>query len=182
MYAMNNFVWGIDLVEEQFLGSCGIPSRPYMAKKPVKCIAEFSVNAQKTGTLLNVDWVDVSPLSQSLIGQGPLSESHVTQACCRGCTWHPFGDASLSILEAVAHVSWDTVCCRHGLCVLWHHPRRTNSEFPAHSVLFHTGLRAVPAQCRSFKVSQRLCTAEHSRRREHTSHAWRMACPHGSLR
>ena len=62
VYAMNNFVWGIDLVEEQFLGSCGIPSRPYMAKKPVKCIAEFSVNAQKTGTLKNVDWVDVSPL------------------------------------------------------------------------------------------------------------------------
>ena len=61
VYAMNNFVWGIDLVEEQFLGSCGIPSRPYMAKKPVKCIAEFSVNAQRTGTLLNVDWVDVSP-------------------------------------------------------------------------------------------------------------------------
>ena len=57
---MNNFVWGIDLVEEQFLGSCGIPSRPYMSKKPVKCIAEFSVNAQKTGKLLNVDWVDVS--------------------------------------------------------------------------------------------------------------------------
>ena len=63
VYAMNNFVWGIDLVEEQFLGSCGIPSRPYMSKKPVKCIAEFSVNAQKTGKLLNVDWVDVSASS-----------------------------------------------------------------------------------------------------------------------
>ena len=83
VYAMNNFVWGIDLVEEQFLGSCGIPSRPYMAKKPVKCIAEFSVNAQKTGKLLNVDWVDVRPSLQSLIGQGALSESYVTQACCK---------------------------------------------------------------------------------------------------
>ena len=60
VYAMNNFVWGIDMVEEQFLASCGIPSRPYMAKQPVKCIAEFSVNAQKTGKLLNIDWADVS--------------------------------------------------------------------------------------------------------------------------
>ena len=59
VYAMNNFVWGIDMVEEQFLASCGIPSRPYMSKQPVKCIAEFSVNAQKTGKLLNVDWADV---------------------------------------------------------------------------------------------------------------------------
>lgn len=71
MYAMNNMVWGIDMVEEQFLGSCGIPSRPYMAKKPVKCVAEFSVNAQKTGRLLNVDWVDVSALL-SLPGDSPL--------------------------------------------------------------------------------------------------------------
>ena len=61
VYAMNNFVWGVDMVEEQFLASCGIPSRPYMAKAPMKCIAEFSVNAQKTGKLLNTDWADVSP-------------------------------------------------------------------------------------------------------------------------
>ena len=64
VYAMNNFVWGVDMVEEQFLASCGIPSRPYMAKAPMKCIAEFSVNAQRTGTLLNTDWADVSPLSR----------------------------------------------------------------------------------------------------------------------
>ena len=61
VYAMNNFVWGVDMVEEQFLASCGIPSRPYMAKAPMKCIAEFSVNAQKPGKLLNTDWADVSP-------------------------------------------------------------------------------------------------------------------------
>ncbi len=60
VYAMNQFVWGVDLVEEQFLGCCGIPSRPYLSKTPQKCIAEFSINAQKTGTLQNVDWVDVS--------------------------------------------------------------------------------------------------------------------------
>ncbi len=91
VYAMNNFVWGIDLVEEQFLGSCGIPSRPYMSKRPVKCIAEFSVNAQKTGKLLNVDWVEVSALS-------------FTCTCCskiesRICTWQhdelPFNQVPL---------------------------------------------------------------------------------------
>jgi hypothetical protein len=60
VYAMNQFVWGVDLVEEQFLGCCGILSRPYLSKTPQKCIAEFSVNAQKTGTLQNADWVDVS--------------------------------------------------------------------------------------------------------------------------
>ena len=59
VYAMNQYVWGIDLVEEQFLSSCGIPSRPYLSKVPRKCIAEFSVNAQKTGIIQNVDWVDV---------------------------------------------------------------------------------------------------------------------------
>ena len=59
VYAMNAYVWGIDLVEEQFLGSCGIPSRPYMSRVPRKCIAEFSVNAQATGTLHNTDWASV---------------------------------------------------------------------------------------------------------------------------
>ena len=73
VYAMNNFVWGVDMVEEQFLASCGIPSRPYMAKAPMKCIAEFSVNAQKTGQLLNTDWADVSP-------------SLSTHRCSRGCS------------------------------------------------------------------------------------------------
>ena len=32
VYAMNQYVWGVDLIEEQFLASCGIPSRPYMSK------------------------------------------------------------------------------------------------------------------------------------------------------
>ena len=41
VYAMNQFVWGIDLVEEQFLASCGIPSRPYMSKvRPLPSLGE----------------------------------------------------------------------------------------------------------------------------------------------
>ena len=62
---MNQLVWGVDLVEEQFLASAGIPSRPYIAKRPDKYVAENSVNAKKTGTLENVDFIDVStPLHQ----------------------------------------------------------------------------------------------------------------------
>ena len=74
VYAMNNFVWGVDMVEEQFLASCGIPSRPYMAKAPMKCIAEFSVNAQKTGQLLNTDWADVSPSVLTQMQPGLLTD------------------------------------------------------------------------------------------------------------
>jgi len=72
VYGMNQFVWGIDLVEEQFLGACGIPSRPYLSKIPQKCIAEFSVNAQKTGTLQNADWCDVSAFPSLTVAE-PLA-------------------------------------------------------------------------------------------------------------
>ena len=48
---INLLVWGVDLVEEQFMCSAGIPSRPNAAPKPLRCIAEYSVNAKKTGIL-----------------------------------------------------------------------------------------------------------------------------------
>lgn len=56
---MNQLVWGVDLVEEQFLASAGIPSRPYLAKRPDKFVAENSVNAKKTGILKDVDFIEV---------------------------------------------------------------------------------------------------------------------------
>lgn len=81
VYAMNQFVWGIDLVEEQFLAACGIPSRPYLSKIPQKCIAEFSVNAQKTGTLQNADWCDVSAfLSLTIAAPLPTVECNLRVA------------------------------------------------------------------------------------------------------
>ena len=92
VYAMNNFVWGVDMVEEQFLASCGIPSRPYMAKAPMKCIAEFSVNAQKTGKLLNTDWADVSP-------------SFLTHRCSRG-----FSQILLSLHAISGMTSFPQAC------------------------------------------------------------------------
>ena len=61
---MNQLVWGVDLVEEQMLASAGIPSRPYIAARPDKFVAEYSVNAKHTGIIKNVDFVQVlSPAS-----------------------------------------------------------------------------------------------------------------------
>lgn len=48
---INLLVWGVDLVEEQLMCSAGIPARPPAAPKPLRCIAEYSINAKKTGIL-----------------------------------------------------------------------------------------------------------------------------------
>ena len=82
---MNQLVWGVDLVEEQFLASAGIPSRPYIAKRPDKYVAENSVNAKKTGTLENVDFIDVSiPLHQFRGHSRRFQDVYETKAytCC----------------------------------------------------------------------------------------------------
>ena len=55
---MNLLVWGVDLVEEQLLCTAGIPARPPVAAKPLMPIAEFSVNAMRTGILRQVDFLD----------------------------------------------------------------------------------------------------------------------------
>ncbi len=44
-------VWGVDLVEEQLMASVGLPANPPCAEKPLKCIAEYSVNSNKTGKI-----------------------------------------------------------------------------------------------------------------------------------
>lgn len=48
---MNHLVWGVDLVEEALMCTAGVPARPPVAAKPLMHIAEFSVNAMKTGIL-----------------------------------------------------------------------------------------------------------------------------------
>lgn len=47
----NLIVWGVDLVEEHLMACAGIPVRPPVAKRPLKQMAEFTVNAAKTGIL-----------------------------------------------------------------------------------------------------------------------------------
>lgn len=41
----NLLVWGVDLVEQQLLASCGIPCCPGVAPEPLRELAELSVNA-----------------------------------------------------------------------------------------------------------------------------------------
>ena len=53
----NLLVWGVDLVEEHLLTAAGVPSRPPVAPRPLKFIAEFSINAKKTGRITDVDFM-----------------------------------------------------------------------------------------------------------------------------
>lgn len=57
----NLLVWGVDLVEEHLLTCAGIPSRPPIAAKPLMYIAEYSINAQKTGKMQHIDFLKVKP-------------------------------------------------------------------------------------------------------------------------
>ena len=70
---MNELVWGVDLVEEQMLASAGIPSKPYIAARPSKYVAEYSVNAKQTGIIKSLDFCQVPPTLPSLYTFGPLS-------------------------------------------------------------------------------------------------------------
>ena len=56
----NLLVWGVDLVEEHLLTCAGIPSRPPVAGRPLVHVAEYSVNAHKTGTIKSIDYLKVS--------------------------------------------------------------------------------------------------------------------------
>jgi len=56
--ATNLLVWGVDLVEEHLLTAAGIPSRPPVAPAPLKFIAEYSLNAKKTGKIGATDFLE----------------------------------------------------------------------------------------------------------------------------
>lgn len=55
----NLLVWGVDLVEEHLMTCAGIPSRPPVAARPLMYIAEYSINAQKSGKIQHVDFLKV---------------------------------------------------------------------------------------------------------------------------
>lgn len=59
MRLTNLLVWGVDLVEEHLLTCAGIPSRPPVAGRPLVHVAEYSVNAHKSGVILNTDYIKV---------------------------------------------------------------------------------------------------------------------------
>eukprot|EP00891_Asterochloris_glomerata_P006828 jgi/Astpho2/6828/Aster-06504 len=53
----NLLVWGVDMVEEHLLVTAGIPARPQVSKHPLMHIAEYSINAVKTGRMQNTDFL-----------------------------------------------------------------------------------------------------------------------------
>lgn len=59
----NLLVWGVDLVEEHLMTCAGIPSRPPVAARPLMYIAEYSINAQKSGRIQHIDFLKVNSLS-----------------------------------------------------------------------------------------------------------------------
>jgi carnosine synthase len=59
IHRINSEVWGVDLVEEQLNATIGIVSQPKAEIKPLKCVAEFSVNAMKTGILRDLNFLNI---------------------------------------------------------------------------------------------------------------------------
>ena len=74
----NLLVWGVDLVEEHLLTCAGIPSRPPIAAKPLMYIAEYSINAQKTGKMQHIDFLKVKPCMSLKLHLQPHKHSLLT--------------------------------------------------------------------------------------------------------
>jgi biotin carboxylase len=56
----NLLVWGVDLVEQQITSACGIPCKPPVAQKPIKELAELTINAQVRSFLALSEFAIVS--------------------------------------------------------------------------------------------------------------------------
>ncbi|KFM27308.1 Carnosine synthase 1 [Auxenochlorella protothecoides] len=78
---MNLLVWGVDLVEEQLLLAAGIPSRPPVAPAPLTHLAEFSVNAQRSGVLADVSFLDKYDVMKDVLYVRPLVEAGAKVTC-----------------------------------------------------------------------------------------------------
>ncbi|GLC35522.1 hypothetical protein PLESTB_000198500 [Pleodorina starrii] len=68
----NLLVWGVDLVEEHLMACAGIPVRPPVARKPLKQMAEYTINAQKTGILKHVDFLERYKGGEGVLYARPL--------------------------------------------------------------------------------------------------------------
>ena len=75
MRTMNLLAWGVDLVEEQLLASAGIPSRPNVAARPLRNIAEYSVNALKSGTIRDIKFLEPYQGRPDVLYANPLVEA-----------------------------------------------------------------------------------------------------------
>ncbi|GIL64485.1 hypothetical protein Vafri_18388 [Volvox africanus] len=68
----NLLVWGVDLVEEHLMACAGIPVRPPVVRTPLKQMAEYTINAQKTGHLTSVDFLDRFRAQDGVLYARPL--------------------------------------------------------------------------------------------------------------
>jgi carnosine synthase len=89
---MNLLAWGVDLVEEQLLASAGIPSRPNVAARPLRNIAEYSVNALKSGTIRDVKFLEPYQGRPDVLYANPLVEAGAKvgaghECCVVGAGW-----------------------------------------------------------------------------------------------
>lgn len=55
---MNRLTWGVDLVEETFFCSLGVPARPVMPPAPLTCIGWTFVIANRSGTLVSTQPIE----------------------------------------------------------------------------------------------------------------------------
>ena len=82
---INKIVYGIDLIEEHLLTAAGIPTRPLIAARPLKHIAEYSVNAKQTGVLLTKDYLQVSAAKDTRAGGEAPVTVYATLCIMRRC-------------------------------------------------------------------------------------------------
>ncbi|KXZ47333.1 hypothetical protein GPECTOR_36g58 [Gonium pectorale] len=68
----NLLVWGVDLVEEHLMACAGIPVRPPVARRPLKQMAEYTINAQKTGHIQHVNFLDKYRGQEGVLYARPL--------------------------------------------------------------------------------------------------------------
>eukprot|EP00928_Gymnodinium_smaydae_P042643 TRINITY_DN28687_c0_g2_i1.p1 TRINITY_DN28687_c0_g2~~TRINITY_DN28687_c0_g2_i1.p1 ORF type:complete len:696 (+),score=144.16 TRINITY_DN28687_c0_g2_i1:83-2089(+) len=58
VHMTNLRTWNVDLVEETLFLAVGIPSKPAVSKQPVECIANSDINAMRSGTLLDLGFLE----------------------------------------------------------------------------------------------------------------------------
>jgi carnosine synthase len=77
----NLLVWGVDLVEEHLMTAAGIPSRPPIARKPLVNMAEYSINADKSGVLERDDFLAEWASHPDVLYARPLAKAGERVVC-----------------------------------------------------------------------------------------------------
>jgi carnosine synthase len=77
----NLLVWGVDLVEEHLMTAAGIPSRPPTARRPLVHMAEYSINADKSGILERDDFLKEWASHPDVLYARPLAKAGERVVC-----------------------------------------------------------------------------------------------------